>query len=430
MVAAGLALAAAVIAVVLVVVLDRGGNGGAPSPTATTTAPTNPGPTTATVTTPAPPPAPPGTDGLAAGITEANPHLIAPGDQPAGFPAYRDALVALGPRYLRVLVDWRRVQPSPSALPDWSQPADGCLRGAPPCAPFAGIADELRAAATAGMTPVIVLLGTPEWAAVPATDGCESAAAGAAARMPADLEAYRTMARSLLELGVSLGIDLPYWSPWNEPNHPTFLGPQRDRCDADAAARSPQEYATLAQALKAELDAAPGDQKLVLGETAAFAAPRGNAVSVAEFARALPDDVVCAGAVWAQHAYVKVSGELAADAANETPGSPALLADLEQALDAHGCPGGPLPIWITETGTSSQSGAAGCGAMAEGLRRWVDDPRVDAAFQYTFREDTAFPVGLSDPGLTTLEPAYGAWKALAAGTDLSAGCAGAPAGGR
>jgi hypothetical protein len=402
---------------VLVVVLDRGGNDTSRSPT-TGTATTA---TTATATIPVAPAPPPGTPGLAAGITEANPHLFAPGDQPTGFAEYRDALVALGPRYLRILVDWRRVQPSPAALPDWNQPADGCLRGAPPCAPFAGIADELRAAKAAGMTPVIVLLGIPDWAAVPAGDGCESETAGAAARMPADLEAYRTVARSLLELGASLGVDLPYWSPWNEPNHPTFLGPQRDACDADSPARSPAEYTTLARAMQAELDAAPGEQRLVLGETAAFATPRANAVSAVAFARELPDDLVCSGAVWAQHAYVKVSGELAADAANATPGSPDLLAALEQALDGHGCPD-PLPIWITETGTDSSTGEPGCTAMAQGLQRWVDDPRVDAAFQYTFREDTAFPVGLADPGLTTLEPAYGTWRALAAGSDLQAGC--------
>jgi hypothetical protein len=404
------------IGVLLVVVLDHD-EGPAPTPTTAST----PTATTPTVTTPAPPAPPPGTPGLAAGITEPNPHLLAPGEQPAGFPAFRDALVALGPRYLRILVDWRRVQPSASAPPDWSQGADGCLRGAPPCAPYAGIADELRAAKAAGLTPVIVLLATPDWAAVPASDGCESDAAGAAARMPADLDAYRTLVRSLLALGTALGVDLPYWSPWNEPNHPTFLGPQRDACAADSPARSPAEYAALAQALQGELEAAPGDQKLVLGETAAFATPRGNAVSVAEFARALPDALVCSGAVWAQHAYVKVSGELAADAANATPGSPELLDELERALDAHGCPT-RLPIWITETGTSSTSGAAGCAAMADGLARWVADPRVDAAFQYTFREDTAFPVGLADPGLTTLEPSYVAWRALADGADLASAC--------
>jgi hypothetical protein len=36
---------------------------------------------------------------------------------------------------------------------------------------------------------------------------------------------------------------------------------------------------------------------------------------------------------------------------------------------------------------------------------------VDAAFQYTFREDTAFPVGLADAGLDRLYRAYAAWQA-------------------
>jgi hypothetical protein len=406
--AGSVALAAAVLAVALIVVLDEGST---PPPPTATTAPPSPAA-----------PRPPGTPGLVAGITEANPHLVAPGAQPGAFAPYRDALAALGPRYLRILVDWRRVQPSPSAPPDWRQPADGCLRGAPPCAPFNGIADELRAARAAGQTPVVVLLGTPDWAAAAPGDGCASPEAGAAARMPADLGAYRALARSLLALGREEGVALPWWSPWNEPNHPTFLGPQRSRCDADAPARSPALYTRLVRALNAELAAAPGGQRLLLGETAAFDAPRADAVDAAEFARDLPDDVVCSAGAWAQHAYVKVGGELAADAANATPGSPRLLGDLTAALDAHACPSGPLPVWITETGAESSSAAAGCTAMAAGLRRWVADPRVQAAFQYTFREDTAFAVGLADAALTRLEPAYGAWKALADGTDLAAGC--------
>ncbi len=404
--------AAAVVAAIVAVLVLRGGEEARPPP---------PPPTATTPPTTPAPPRPPGSPGLEAGITEANPHLVAPGPQPAPFAAFRDALLALGPRYLRVLVDWRRVQPSPSAPPDWRQPADGCLRGAPPCAAFAGIADTLRAAAQAGLTPVVVVLGTPEWAAAPAS-GCASGDAGAAARMPADLDAYRTLVRSLLELGRSEGIALPWWSAWNEPNHPAFLGPQRARCAAAAPATSPALYARLVRALQAELDAAPGDQRIVLGEAAAFDERRDNAASAAEFARALPDDVVCAAAVWAQHAYVKVEGELAADAANATPGAPALLRRIAAALDAHACPGGPLPLWITETGVAPDTGAAGCTGMAEALRRWIDDSRVDAAFQYTFREDTAFPVGLADPGLTRLEPAYAAWRALAQGEDPTAAC--------
>lgn len=324
-----------------------------------------------------------------------------------------------------MLVDWGRVQPSAARAPDWSQPADGCLRGIAPCAAFAGILDELRAAQAASMVPVVVILGTPGWAARPPS-GCEPPGAGVAARMPADLGAYRALVRSLLELGRRAGIALPWWSPWNEPNHPHFLGPQRARCDAAAPALTPARYAELARAMKAELDAAPGDQRIVLGEAAGFQAPRGDAVGAAELARDLPEDVVCAAGAWGQHVYAKVAGRLAADA-GAPPGAPALLRAVTRALDAHGCPGPPLRVWITETGASTGDGAAGCTAMARALVSWRDDPRVTVAMQYSFRQDTAFPVGLADAALTTLEPAYAAWRALADGGDPVAACG---AGGR
>jgi hypothetical protein len=274
------------------------------------------------------------------------------------------------------------------------------------------------------MVPIIVILGTPDWAASPPS-GCEPSDATAAARMPADLTAYRRLVRSLLELGQREDVALPWWAPWNEPNHPLFLGPQRATCDADAAPVSPDRYAELVRATQAELDAAPGAQRIVLGEVAGFDAPGAKTVGAAEFARALPDDVVCGAGVWGEHAYVRVAGQLAANADSEPPGSPALLRAVERALDAHGCPGPPLPVWITETGAESADGPSGCEAMARALADWRDDPRVEVAIQYTFREDTAFPVGLADAGLTTLEPAYGAWAALAAGTlaDPAAACA-------
>ncbi len=405
---------AAILIVVLVVVLTRGGSTAPPPPATQTTATVAP-----------PPPAPdlpqPGEVPLALGLTEANPHLIAPGDQPPEFAPWRDRAAALRAGVLRVLVDWRRVQPAPDVAPDWSQPADGCLRGQPPCAAFSGIADELRAAKAAGMTPLIVILNTPDWAASPAT-GCEASTAGPAARMPADLTAYRALIASLLDLARGAQVELPLWAPWNEPNHPLFLGPQRAQCDRDSPALTPALYAQLATAMQAELDAAPGEQRLVLGETAGFDAPRVNAAGAAEFAAALPDDLVCRAAAWGQHAYVKVDDALAADAARQAAGSPALLRGVEQALDGHGCPGA-LPVWITETGTTQDTGAAGCRAMGDALGAWAADPRVQLAVQYTFREDTAFPVGLADAGLTTLEPAYAAWLAQAQGAaDPAAAC--------
>jgi len=311
---------------ILAAVLAGGGDGGGEAPQEQERAFTQPV---------APPDGP-----LAFGITEANPHLVAPGPQPEAFTAWRDRLTALEPGFLRVLVDWRRVQPSPSQGPDWSQPADGCLRGEPPCAAFSGIADQLRAAKAAGLQPVITILNTPEWAASKPS-GCEGDA-GPQARMPADLEAYGVLIRSLLELGIAEDVALPWWSAWNEPNHPTFFGPQRRRCDAASPALAPERYAELVRALKAELDAKPGEQRILLGEVAGYSKPKPNAAGAAEFAAALPRDVVCVGAAWAQHAYVKVEGELAAD-----PVRPELLRGVTAALDEHDCEGGPLPVWIT-----------------------------------------------------------------------------------
>jgi hypothetical protein len=354
---------------------------------------------------------------LALGVTEANPFLLAPGRTP--FTPWRDRLAALKPRYVRLLVVWSQVQPLPDSPPDWTAPADGCLRGAPPCAPFAGVRDELRAVRAAGMQVLVTFLGTPDWAAA-GPSGCERPGTGPSARMPADLDAYRALVRSLLAEARADRVDVAWWSPWNEPNHPAFLNPQRARCSPGAPTLAADGYAQLARAMKIELDAAPGDQHLVLGDAAGYADPRTTATSASELALALPDDVACAGAVWAQHAYVIPRGELAGD--QQPPGAAPLLRSVEAALASHGCPGPPPRIWITETGARPSAGAAGCTAMAEALRTWSDDPRVDVAFQYTFRADTAFDVGLADAGLTEVRPAYGAWLAAARGRP-GEGCA-------
>jgi hypothetical protein len=176
--------------------------------------------------------------------------------------------------------------------------------------------------------------------------------------------------------------------------------------------------------MQAELG--PGDH-LVLGEVAGFVRPRARAVAAAEFARALPQSVVCASEVWAQHAYVRPADGVSAVAPEGQPslagdaGDPALLRDVTAALDAHGCPG-VSRIWITETGVGGPrtgetrpsdpaTDVAGCEAMDRALHAWATHPRVDAAFQYTFREDTSFPVGLADVGLDRLYRAYEAWAA-------------------
>jgi len=144
----------------------------------------------------------------------------------------------------------------------------------------------------------------------------------------------------------------------------------------------------------------------VLGDAAGLLQPTASASSVQELIAGLPRELICASTIWAQHAYI---------------GGPDPVDAVARALAARGCPS-PYTIWITETGVgpapSDLSGARaiadgrkGCEALQARLRRWYDDPRVSAAFQYTEREDDRFPTGLVSTDLRRARPALAAWTA-------------------
>ncbi|MEA2265432.1 MAG: hypothetical protein QOE27_1015 [Solirubrobacteraceae bacterium] len=355
--------------------------------------------------------------GLAIGVTEPNPHLIwsagARPQAPPGFARARDQLAALHPDYLRVVVDWSTLQPRPSAPPALAAGRDGCERGIGPCAPYAGLRDLFAAIAShPGLTPVVVIYGAPAWAAVgPA--GCERPGTLPRSRTltPAGLAGYRTLIRSILALARATGLELPWWSPWNEPNHPYFISPQRSRCNAHAPSDSPRYYARLVRAMRSELAADPQPHQLVLGDLAGFTNPSPIAVGVGEFVAGLPDDVACASPVWAVHYGL----------ARLARRAEATVDQLERALARRGCPA-RARIWVTEAGAPTPrapvAGAgdpvASCRELAAVLAHWNADPRVEAVFQYTFREDPLFPIGLADTRLTRLYPAYGVWRAWGA----------------
>jgi len=372
--------------------------------------------------------------GLAVGIDEENANLISPGTVDAAFAPWRDRLAALRPQFARLDVIWSRIQPRADRPPDFDQAQGGCVRDTPPCAPYAGVRAQLRALAQrrqvdgGGWEPYVVVFGAPGWATVERS-GCVPDAVGPTglAVAPEHRAAYGRLIAGLIEAGREEGIPLRLFSAWNEPNQPAFIAPQRRRCDVASPTVSADSYAGLVRALRDALDAAPGDQRIVLGETAGYDRPLPTATGAAEFVRALPEDVVCAGDVWAQHAYVGGSrpgpaADLAADA--DRSASADLLAELERALDARGCPR-PKRIWITETGVGGDKPGAprprspealrdGCRAMHAALRTWAQNRRVDAAFQYTFREDDSYPVGLVDTALNRAYPTYDLWRAWAA----------------
>jgi hypothetical protein len=348
--------------------------------------------------------------GLAIGLSEINPNLFWHGKDVGQFGPWRDRLEALKPPLFRLAVDWASLQPSPDAPVDWSRRSDGCMRGLGPCQPYDGIRDTLKAIHTQqqagnGFATMVVFYGVPEWAAKPPS-GCERDDITARSRPITDagLKAYQRMVSSLEDLAKREGVSISWWSPWNEPNGPFFISPQRARCSGRSKALAPAVYAKLVGAMRQELQ--PG-QQMVVGELAGLENARKYGSSIKEFYAGLPDDVVCNAGVFAQHAYAQRG-----DAADD----PGAVGALERVLDQRPCARNK-PIWVTETGVggphvgderspSAKATRADCEALNVAMRRWDDDPQVDAAFQYTFRDDPVFPVGLADAKLTKTWPAY------------------------
>jgi hypothetical protein len=301
-------------------------------------------------------------------------------------------------------------------------PTDGCARGVAPCGSYAGIAGELEAIASqqhehpGSFQVVIDIYGVPSWAAL-APHGCEregSAAFDRPLRTQA-LSAYRALIHGLVVLGQSKDVALPWWSPWNEPNDPRFLAPQRASCGVDGEPLAPAAYAQLARAMNTELAGEPGEHHLLLGELGGYESGSAHRTSIGEFVEALPADVLCMGDTWAVHGYA--ARGLSAKAVEEP------VEALEVALDRRGGCASSADIWVTESGAGApepgrprQAGTgeeqAGCLALASELLGWYSNTRVKAVFQYTFRDDPDFPVGLFSADLQHVFPVYGMWLAI------------------
>jgi hypothetical protein len=313
------------------------------------------------------------------------------------------------PTYYRLVVDWSGVAGPSGADVNFARPNPGCMRDVQPCGGYGGVRAQLQAlAARQKADPgrwqvLVVLTGTPD-ALAQAPTGCERAGTQPRSRPPRPdaLARYQAFIEALFAEAQRDGAELRYWSPWNEPNHPFGLSPQRTGCSAGASAASPALYARLLRAMEQTLAQQPGDQSLVLGETAGLLRRSGSYVSVGDFIRGLPRDLVCKADVYGQHGYV---------------GGPDPTGAVAAALRTFHCDRTPQ-IWITETGAGaaqrghqrSHNGARTCLQIRKRLLRWYDDPRVTAAFQYTLREDDVFPTGLVTTDLTKAYPALKEWQ--------------------
>jgi hypothetical protein len=361
------------------------------------------------------------------GLTEDNADLLWSPDAAGAsggeaFTLARRRLTALHPSYVRLLIDWAALQPRADSPPQLEMEVDGCARRVGPCAAFAGVRDELAAIASQqraaggqgeGFAVVIDVFGVPPWAAR-APFGCEGSDTAPFSRplRAQALAGYRALIDSLLALARREGVRLEWWSPWNEPNDPRFISPQRSGCSAASPAISPLVYDELTRAMAAELAAHDGPYRLILGELNDLRVDSPQTTSVASFVAALAPDVLCLASAWSIHAY----------AARHAGAPTNAVGELEAALDARGGCARGAPIWVTEAGVgAAHPGAArvagaqderqGCEVLARQLLGWYADARVKAVFQYSFREDPAFPVGLLSADLSHVYPSYRLWLA-------------------
>ena len=336
------------------------------------------------------------------------------GEVPAEFDRWRQELRQMRPTYYRLVIDWMSIASPDGGQVDFDKVQPGCMRDIAPCAGWAGVRDQLQAIGAAQRATegdrwqvLVVFAGTPEGLAGPAT-GCERAGTEARSRPPNDagIIAYERLVEQVADIARAVDVELRYWSPWNEPNHPFFISPQRTECSAAAPSAAIGQYARLARSLRKALDAVPGKQEIVLGETAGLLQRKSSYTDVPQFIRRLPRDVVCSAVAYGQHGYV---------------GGPDPVDEVAQALRRHDCRRSH-EIWMTETGVGAprsgenraSSGKAqrrACRLIRKRLKAWYEDPRVTAAFQYTLREDDRFPTGLVTTDLSKAYPALREWQA-------------------
>jgi hypothetical protein len=352
---------------------------------------------------------------LAVGITEPNPNFIQPEADVAGeFTRWRDELRKMRPTYYRLAVDWAGNTSPDGSQVDFAKHNDGCMREIGPCGGYEGVRDQLKAVAAAQKATgddrwqvMVVISGTPEQLARPAA-GCERAGTQARSRPPRTdaLPQYKAFITKLLDEAKAQHVELRYFAPWNEPNHPFFISPQRASCHRTAKSMATEPYAEMARAMKEVLDDYDGDQKMVIGETAGLLERQPSYTDIGQFIRGLPRDVVCNAVAYGQHGYV---------------GGPNPVNQVATALKTKHCDR-TLEIWMTETGAgrprrgedrdrTKKALRQACRGISKRLNRWYDDPRVTAAFQYTLREDDRFPTGLVATDLSAAYPALKEWQA-------------------
>ncbi len=255
-------------------------------------------------------------------------------------------LRAAGASGMRVLLNWREVAPvSFSSGFDPSNPGDPRYR-------WQKFEAEVRAAAAAGLDPIVVIRSAPDWAS-----GGGPGKPGTVQPDP-DQFARFAHAAALRYSGGFQGLPrIRYWQPWNEPNHFGFLNPQ-------AGLAAVGHYRLLVNAFADAVHAVRADNAVIAGGMAPFRNDAGDALVTAPlaFMRALlcvsggrNPKPTCATQVkfdiWSHHPYT--SGSPTHVAANPDDASISALPEMRRMLSAatragHVVSNSPVRFWVTE----------------------------------------------------------------------------------
>ena len=184
----------------------------------------------------------------------------------------------------------------------------------------------------------MVISGTPDWAARPASRlrapahaaalaGAEALGDGRLPRARQGRDRARRPGRRQAPLLERLERAQPPVLHLAPARHLRRLGP----------VLAVKRYAELTRNLKRALDEAPGDQEYVLGELAGLDVSKTKSTSLQEFIRKLPTSVVCGSTILSQHGYI-------------TGINPVDLAT--RAAATHHCPKKHV-VWMTETGVGA-----------------------------------------------------------------------------
>ena len=115
------------------------------------------------------------------------------------------AIGTLQPEFFRLVIPWNLLQPAAEQPADLDKPETGCMREVGPCLGWVGVRQQLQALATrqrdGGWQTLVVLTGTPDWAASPPS-GCEREKTTPRARAPRPdaLPAYRQLILDVLKV--------------------------------------------------------------------------------------------------------------------------------------------------------------------------------------------------------------------------------------